>query len=128
MSEKISALVDGELDHAQALTGIEAVEGLVEHDDLRIVHDCSGDLDALAHALRVRAQGSAVCGIELDEVDRGTRCILRLVQPGELRHGRDELQRRDRFEHALLLRDEPDLAIQGLVTARGAAEDGDLAL
>src|SRR4051812_18378614 len=62
-----------QFDQVDALPRIEAGERLVEDEDLGIVDDRLGDLDALAHALGERRQSTVVAGIEADLMDRSRR-------------------------------------------------------
>ena len=64
-----------------ALAGVEAFERFVEHDDLRVVDERGGDLDALAHALGVGADRAAVVGVEFDQTERAARGARRRARP-----------------------------------------------
>ena len=59
--------------HVQTLARIHAVERLVEQQNPRIVHERTGDLDALPHPLRVRADLPVLRDLEIDERDRLAR-------------------------------------------------------
>jgi hypothetical protein len=56
----------------QPLPRVHAVEGLVE-DESRVVDERGGHLDALAHALRVAADGPSGGRLQVDHLDRAPR-------------------------------------------------------
>ena len=57
-----------QVDQVHPLSGIETGERFVEDEDLGVVDDRLGDLDALTHALRERRQPTVVAGIQVDLV------------------------------------------------------------
>ena len=58
-----------EVDEVQPLARVEAVERLVEHEDLRVVDEGGGDLDPLAVALGQGAHRAAIAGVQLDDLE-----------------------------------------------------------
>ena len=64
-----------QLHQVEALVGVEAVEGLVEEEHLRVVHQGLGHLDPLAHALGVGGQQALVVRFELHR-GQGLACRL----------------------------------------------------
>ena len=104
-------------DHALSLYRVEAGERLVEYEHGRVVDDGSGELGPLPHALRERADGFWVVGVEIDPGDRlpGSGVGLGGRQPmGEGGKGH-EVEHGEPVEEGVLLRcktDAPaDLAI-----------------
>ena len=109
----------------QPLAWVEAVERLIEEQDRRVVDEGAGQLGALAHPLRIRAD-RPVRG--LGQVDRGDRParggvgIGQALEPGvEPREAEPGQVRMDR----LALRDEPDVAVHLGSPPGGRALDQD---
>ena len=90
-----------ELDHVRALPRIEPGQRLVEDDQPRVVDDRLGELDPLAHALRVRRQPALVVGVELDGRERGPRRAVGIGKAVEDRRQADERERGEGLEHRL---------------------------
>ena len=97
-------------DHALSLDRVEAGERLVEYEHGRVVDDGSGELGPLPHALRERADGLGVVGIEIDPGDRpsGSGVGLGGRQPmGEGGKGH-EVEHGESVEEGVLLRCKTD--------------------
>ncbi len=108
-----------QLDRSKPLAGIEPFERLVEDEEIRVVDDRLGQLDPLAHPLRVGDEGAAVAGIQLDGLDGPEG---RLARVGEAVQGggqADELDDRLAFEEPLLLGGDADAAGQRRVGSAG---------
>ena len=99
-----------ELDHVGALARVEPGQRLVEHDQPRVVDDRLRELDALAHALRVRRQAPLVRRIELDRLERGPGGGVGIGEAVQRRGQADEAERGERLEDGFLLRHEADAA------------------
>ena len=114
-----------EVDHVQSLARVEPGEWFVEHDDLRVVHNRLGELDALAHALRVRRQAPGVGRVEFDngQCVRGGR--IRVGELVEHRGEPHELEGGEQLEDPLLLGHDADAARYLQVMAWVATEHAD---
>ena len=115
-------------DHAQTLPRVESVERFVENDQLRPMDDCGGDLHPLAHALGVHPQWTGIGRVELDFGQRVVGRGCGAFQPAERSHGSYEVVGGDRFEDAVLLRNEPDVTVQLRFTPGRVPENGDRTL
>ena len=118
-----------EVDEVDALAGVEAVERLVEHEDLGVVDQGGGHLHPLAVALGERAHRPPVARVELDDA-RGPaprRSPDRAPAAGG-RPRSTNSRGRHRLEQALLLGHEPDAPEQREVLAGVAAEHPHLPL
>src|SRR5690606_32640276 len=113
--------------HVQPLPGIEAVERLVEHQHLRVVHQRRGHPRALAHALRVRLQPPVLRAGQVDEVDRPAGGGLRVGQPVQTGAGEHELPAGEETVHGLTLADQTDPPVDARVAPGGLAVHEDLA-
>ena len=109
-----------ELDEAESLAGVEAVERLVGDHDGRAVDQRLCHLDPLTHALRIGVDRARVVGIHLDGCQRRPRRRVGVLDP--LEHGRqsDELDGPETGKHPLLLRHEPDVTQHADVSRRGS--------
>ena len=106
----------------QALARVEAVERLVEHEDLRVVHEGGGHLHPLAVALREGAHRATVCPSSSSTISRARAAAsIGSGTSQEAGGGRDELGRGERLEEALLLGHEADAPEEVEVLAGVAA-------
>ena len=118
-------------EHLVAADRVEAVGRLVQEDQLRVVDQGLGELDALLHAGRVAADGAVALLVQAD-VAQGVRGALAgggRRQPGHARHVDDELGGRDVGRQAVVLGHVADpLADGGALGGDVEAEHGGAAL
>ena len=82
-----------QLHHVAALHRVEAVERLVEQQQLGRVHERLGELDALAHALREAADAALRGVLEPDARERLGGGARRIGHVAQARHQLDQLAR-----------------------------------
>ena len=112
-----------ELDGPQALTGIETLQGLVQHEELGIVHQGLGQLDPLAHAFGVGGERPLVGRVHLHRLDGARRGRGRVGQPVQDGGQGHELHDGLALEEPLLLRGDPDAPGDGGVGPGVLPED-----
>jgi hypothetical protein len=99
------------------------LNGLVEQQDLWIVNECSRDLDALPHTLRVRADAPMLRRLELDERDGTRRRAVDVVEMLQARAHPHELVSREKRVHCLALGHERQRPIDVRSSCRGQTVD-----
>ena len=112
-----------QLDHVEALPRVHAVERLVEQQDLRVVDEGAGDLDPLAHALRVRPDRAPGRRLEIDGRDRAGRGRGGVRQAVERGAHLDELAPGQEVVDRLALRHEPDGPVHDRISPCGLPGD-----
>ena len=103
-AELVAGAAD-EVEHLIAAGRVEPVRGLVEEQELRVVDERLGQLDALLHARRVAAHGPVALLEEADVAQHvgGALAGRRARQAGHARHVVDEVGRRDVGGQAVVL-------------------------
>jgi hypothetical protein len=125
-----------EVEHLVAPRGIEAVRGLVEQKELRVVDECLRELDPLLHAGRVAPDGAVPLLVQAAVAQDLGRPLARggARQPGHEREVRDPVRRRRVGRQAVVLghvADEladvgaacPDVEIEHGRVARGRRDE-----
>ena len=113
--------------HVEALARVHPVEGLVEHEDGRVVDERGRHLGALPHALGVRGQLAVRGHRELDPFECPVHGTAPERQALELGTEADELAGREIREDRLALGDEPHAPVDCRVAEGRAPVHGDAA-
>ena len=111
--------------HPVDALGVEAVDGLVEHDGLRVAEQRLGDAEPLAHAERELPAALARHLVQADEVDELRDAALR--DPVGLGEREEMVVRRPPGVDGARLEQRADLVQRRHVLAVVAAVDGDVA-
>ena len=116
-----------ELDEAQALHGVGAVERLVEHEHERVLHEGGGHLAALAHALAEAVHAPVGDRLHVDGL-QGPVDHAAVGEPVQVGDVAAQLARRETAGDGLVLRHEGELPVHLPVGPGRAAGHAHLAL